>query len=140
MKRIVVIFLMTSLICILSKGQESDTLIYTNPEVQPHFTYDTCSDTYRSIRKYFMVNYKMPNELLDCGYTGIIFASFIIERDSLISNIKLLRGIHDPLDKSVIETIQSMPKWSPGINNGKNVRAQYTIPVSINWLYGNIEE
>ena len=85
-----------------------------------------------------MDNYKMPEILLDNGYHGSIYVEVIIEKDSTLSNIKLQRGIHEPLDKSVIETVETMPKWIPGINDDKPVRTRLTFPISIRWLYGNI--
>jgi len=81
----------------------------------------------------------MPTRLIDNGYTGSVYVEFIVERDSSISNIKLICGIDAPLDKSVIETIKAMPKWIPGINKGKIVRSRFVLPVSIRWLYGKID-
>ncbi len=34
------------------------------------------------------------------------------------------------LDKEAIRVISSMPKWTPGVQNGKKVRVKYTVPVS----------
>ena len=132
--------LITGLLGAFCYGQQTDTTIYINPNIQPTFKYDTCSNLKNSLRKYFMDNYKMPNILLDNGYTGSIYVEFVIEKDSTISKIKLLRGIDTPLDKSVLERIRTMPKWCPGIDKGKTVRSKFTIPVSIHWLYGKIEE
>ena len=130
----------TGLLGAFCYGQQTDTTIYINPDIQPTFKYDTCSNLKNSLRKYFMDNYKMPNILLDNGYTGSVYVEFVIEKDSTISKIKLLRGIDTPLDKSVLERIRTMPKWCPGIDKGKTVRSKFLIPVSIYWLYGKIEE
>lgn len=132
--------LITGLLGAVCYGQQTDTTIYINPNIQPTFKYDTCSNLKNSLRKYFMDNYKMPKILLNNGYTGSIYVEFVIEKDSTISKIKLLRGIDTPLDKSVLERIRTMPKWCPGIEKGKTVRSKYVIPVSIHWLYGKIEE
>jgi hypothetical protein len=136
MGRISLIFLIANFIIGFCNGQNADTLICIHPEVEPSFKYDTCTNMGESLKKYFMDNYIMPNILLDNGYTGIIIVELVIERDSSISNIKLVRGMEDPLDESVLEKIQSMPKWCPGIDKGKTVRTKYTIPISIHWLYG----
>lgn len=139
MKKISLILLITGFLGAICYGQQIDTMIYITPNIQPTFKYGTCSNLKNSLRKYFMDNYKMPEILLDNGYNGSIIVECVIERDSTISNVKLLRGIDDPLDKSVLETIRLMPKWCPGINNGKTVRTMFSIPVSIRWLYGNVE-
>lgn len=137
MKEISLILLISVLISGLCFGQQTDTLIYTNPQIDPVFRYDTCTSMGSSMKKYFMDNYKMPNCLIDFGYTGRISVEFVVEKDSTISHIKLRRGIHEPLDKTVIESIKKMPKWIPGINNGYYVRTRIIFPVFIEWLYGS---
>ena len=131
--------LITGFFSAYSYGQQSDTMTYINPDIQPTFKYDTCSNMLSSLKKYFIYNYKMPDILLDNGYGGSVYVELIIEKDSAISNIKLKRGIDTPLDKSVLERIQTMPKWCPGNDKGKTVRSRVTIPVSIHWLYGKTE-
>jgi len=137
MKKISLILLICVFISGLCFGQQADTLIYTNPEIIPAFQYDTCTCMGSSVKKYFMENYRMPKNLIDNGYTGRIMVEFVVEKDSSLSNIKLIRGIHEPLDKSVIETIKKMHKWIPGINNECSVRTRFILPVSIEWLYGS---
>ncbi|HRN98317.1 MAG TPA: energy transducer TonB [Flavobacterium sp.] len=62
---------------------------------------------------------------------GKVFASFVIEKDGTLSDIKILRdnagfGMAD----EVIRVLKMSPKWTPGVQNGKPVRVQYSIPVS----------
>ncbi|MBV5282434.1 MAG: energy transducer TonB [Paludibacter sp.] len=82
----------------------------------------------------------MPKILEANGYHGGIIVSFIVEKDSSISQIRLIRGMRDALDKYVLETVKTMRKWTPGYINGKKVRSQVILPVSLRWLYGNGEE
>ena len=37
---------------------------------------------------------------------------------------------NESLDKEAIRVIQSMPKWKPGLMQGKPVRVKYTIPIN----------
>jgi len=139
MKIISLIILISGILRFLCFGQNSDTTIYVNPENQPTFKYDTCANLKSSVKSYFMENYKMPEMLISNGYSGSIYIEFVIEKDGSLSNINIIRGIDDPLDKSIIETIKLMSKWEPGINNGEIVRTKIVIPVSIRWLYGKNE-
>lgn len=131
---ILILFISLNVNCF---GQQPDTSIFINPQILPTFKYDTCSTFKESLKRYFMDNYKMPEILVDNGYNGSIYLEVVIEKDSTLSNIKLLRGIHEPLDKSVIETVKIMPKWIPGINNDNPVKTRVVFPISIHWLYGN---
>lgn len=135
MKVIYLIVLINALCYAFCFGQQTDT-IYTIAEIMPSFQYDTCTSEKSSLKNYFMDNYKMPAILTDNGYSGRIIVEFVVERDSSISNFKVIRGIDKALDISVIETIKKMPKWNPGINKGKTVRTKFLLPVSIRWLYG----
>ena len=136
MKVFCVTILMNALLCTFCFGQQADTTIFTITEVMPAFKYDTCSSGINSVKRYFMDNYKMPSVLTDNGYTGRIYVEFIVERDGSLSNIKLIRGIDEPLNRSILETLKTMPKWIPGMNNGKTVRTRFVLPVSVRWLYG----
>ena len=131
------------IVCFISLncfGQERDTTIYLIQDIQPEFKYENCLNTPEACKKYFMTNFKMPKILEDDGYQGNIIVSFIIEKDSSISHISLIRGMGDALDKYVIETVKTMHKWTPGFVNGKKVRSRFILPVSVRWLYGNGEE
>jgi len=115
--------------------EHNDTLIYIQTEVPPTFTYETCTTTGESVKTYIRTNFIMPPELSDNGYTGCIYLGFIIEKDSTLSNFKIVRGISTALDNVVLETVKNMPKWGPGLNKGKPVRTQFTLPIPMTLLY-----
>lgn len=128
--------------CILSLnclGQSSDTTIYRTTEVEPTFRYDNDTSPYESCKQYFLLNFKMPAILEANGYIGKIYVEFVIEKDSTISNVKVRRGMGDSLDKHVADAVKAMPKWGPGKIKGESVRTYFIIPVSIRWLYENLE-
>ncbi len=61
-----------------------------------------------------------------------VFASFVVEKDGSISDIKILRDPGYGLGKEVERVLKSMKKkWSPGIVNGKPVRVRYTLPIIV---------
>lgn len=131
------LILSTSCFC-----QELDTTIYKFNEIEipPEFKYKGCVNTITSCEKYIKTNFKMPEEQVANCYSGKIIVQFVIEKDSTISNACVLRGIGIGLDTLVLKTIKYMPKWSPGTINGKTVRSQFLLPVSIMWLNGEENE
>ena len=137
-------FILTTLIVCFSSlncfGQNQDTTIYLIQDIQPEFKYENCLNTPDACKKYFKTNFKMPKLLEDNGYHGSIIVSFMVEKDSSISHISLTRGMGDALDKYVLETVKTMRKWIPGIVNEKAVRSQFTLPISVRWLYGESEK
>jgi len=56
MRNITLILLIICLFGGFCYVQEPDTMIRINPEIRPTFKYDTCSNEYESLKKYFMDN------------------------------------------------------------------------------------
>lgn len=78
-------------------------------------------------------NVKYPEEARKKGITGIVFASFTIEKDGSVSSPKILSGIGSGCDEEVLRVIKLMPKWIPGEDkNGNPVRVAFNIPVKFN--------
>jgi protein TonB len=64
------------------------------------------------------------------GVEGKVIVQFIVDQHGEVTDVVILKGIDPTLDKEAIRVIKSSPRWSPGIQNGKIVRARYIIPVS----------
>ena len=79
--------------------------------------------------KYIMENIKYPEQAMKKGIQGRVVVSFIVEKDGRVSNVRLLRSVESSLDKEAVRVVKSMPKWSPGKQNGKPVRVRFNVPV-----------
>jgi TonB family protein len=83
-----------------------------------------------AMMKFLMENVHYPEAALKTGAQGRVIVTFIVESDGCISNAKVVRKVNDDLDAEAIRVIGSMPKWKPGMQNGKVVRVRYTLPIS----------
>ncbi len=79
--------------------------------------------------KFLTENIKYPELARKKGIQGRVFVTFVVEKDGQISNIKVLRGIGGGCDEEAVRVISMMPKWKPGIDNGKPVRFQFNLPI-----------
>lgn len=61
---------------------------------------------------------------------GRVRVQFVINRDGSISEAQVLESVDPELDKEALRIISSMPRWKPGMKDGKVVRVRYTIPVN----------
>ncbi|WDF55138.1 energy transducer TonB [Mucilaginibacter sp. KACC 22063] len=61
---------------------------------------------------------------------GKVIVQFVVERDGSLTDIHVLRGIGSGCDEEAIRVLKASPKWKPGIQNGRPVRQQYTVPIS----------
>ena len=81
------------------------------------------------LMQYLSKNIKYPTIAQENGTQGRVTVQFVVNRDGSIVDAKVLRGVDPYLDKEAIRVISGMPKWKPGVQNGKKVRVKYTVPV-----------
>ena len=74
-------------------------------------------------------NVVYPKSALKRGEQGKVYVSFVVETDGTISNVDVVRGVSDDLDREAKRVVQSMPRWKPGKTNGKAVRAICRLPI-----------
>ena len=74
------------------------------------------------------VNY--PTEAEKANIQGRVIATFVVEKDGSISNVKVVKSVDPLLDAEAVRVINAMPNWLPGKQNGKEVRVKYTVPIS----------
>ncbi len=84
----------------------------------------------QALYKYLGENVKYPQAAKANGISGKVFVNFTVEKDGSITDVKIIRGVHELLDKEAIRVVKSFPKWKPGKQRGKAVRVSYNIPIS----------
>ena len=82
---------------------------------------------------------KYPKKAIRKNITGVVYATFIVEKDGQISNAKILRDIGGGCGKEVLRVINAMPKWKPGILDGELIRTELLLPITFN-LENNVSE
>ncbi len=100
--------------------EPEDIQIYA--EIMPRFNGD--------VNKYLSENIKYPQIAIEIGLQGRVTCQFVVNRDGSIVDVEVVRGVDASLDKEALRVIKSMPKWKPGIQNGKPVRVKYYLPVN----------
>ncbi|MFT6748962.1 MAG: protein TonB [Flavobacterium sp.] len=66
---------------------------------------------------------------------GKVFVTFVVEKDGSLTDIKVVRDVGFGTGKEAIRVLKSSPRWKPGVQNGKPVRVQYSLPITINAGY-----
>lgn len=113
----------------LDKGVEApDNNVYNSAglQVQPEYP-----GGMKEFYNYVNRSFRIPE--IDQDMTAKIYVSFVVEKDGSMTAIKVLRDPGYGLGKEAERVLKSMKKkWSPGIQNGKPVRASYNLPITIN--------
>ena len=103
---------------------KKNNMVYDVVEVMPQYPGGQIA-----MLKYIMENIKYPKQIMEEGIQGRVTVSFIVEKDGRVSNVRLLRSVQPLLDKEAVRVVKSMPKWTPGKQNGKPVRVRFNLPV-----------
>ena len=74
-------------------------------------------------------NIKYPVVAQENGVQGRVTVQFVVEKDGSITDVHVLRGVDPSLDKEAVRVVKSMPRWTPGKQNGTTVRVNYRLPV-----------
>ena len=82
-----------------------------------------------ALMQWLSSNIKYPVIAAENGVQGRVVCQFVVEKDGSVSGVTVVKSIDPSLDKEAVRVIKSMPKWTPGKQNGQNVRVKYTLPV-----------
>lgn len=82
-----------------------------------------------AMMKFLSANIKYPAEARRYGIQGKVFVKFIVEKDGSLSDIEVLRGLDQSLNKEAVRIVSLFPKWVPGRQAKKPVRTQFILPV-----------
>ncbi|MFD3002188.1 energy transducer TonB [Pontibacter toksunensis] len=79
--------------------------------------------------KYLGKNIRYPAAAQRAGIEGIVVLSFVVSRTGEISEIQVIKKLGGGTDEEAVRVVKSMPKWTPGKQNGRTVPVRYTLPV-----------
>ena len=81
-----------------------------------------------NIQRHIVRNFKYPKEAKKNKIQGRVFVQFIVGTGGYVDIIKT-RGPDDLLEKEAQRIISLLPKFKPGIFNGKTVRVPFSMPI-----------
>lgn len=99
--------------------------VYALVEKQPSFPGGT-----QSFLQYLASNIKYPAEDRKNNVQGRVVAQFVVEKDGSLSDVKVLRTPSAAMGEEAVRVLSISPKWTPALQGGRPVRAQYTVPVN----------
>lgn len=75
-------------------------------------------------------NVRYPAVDLRNQVEGRVFASFTVDENGDISDVKIVKGLSGTIDAETIRSIKALPKFIPGKQNGRSVKVSFTVPVT----------
>jgi periplasmic protein TonB len=108
---------------VIERGNE----IFGPVDVMPEFP-GGIIEMYAFIKK----NLAKPEFVKTGKVNGKAFLKFVVRPDGSLTDIDFLKGVKDcaECDSAAVKLIKTMPKWKPGMQNGKPVSVMYNLPIN----------
>ncbi len=102
----------------------AETLHY-DYEIMPEF-----EGGINELVRYISTHLKYPKVARKKGIQGKVFLRFMVDKEGLVKNVKVLKGVSEEIDAEAIRVVKEMPKWKPGLLDGNKVNTYFNLPLS----------
>ena len=72
---------------------------------------------------------KYPDDAIKAGTQGKVYITFVVSKEGKVIDPKVARGVSPSLDAEALRVVNTLPIWTPGKQEGKNVSVSYTVPI-----------
>ena len=70
-----------------------------------------------------------PAEMRANNIQGKVIVTFVVEKDGSLSNVRALKGPGYGANEEAVRVVSLSPRWTPGNQNGRAVRVQFTTAI-----------
>lgn len=126
----------TSLFAQSSRGDDADTTqkadsvmetedeVFMAVEEMPEFPGGEAA-----MFKFIAENMEYPALARENNVQGRVTVQFVIDEMGNVTDAKVLNSPSPLLSAAALDVVNSMPKWKPGKQKGKNVSVRYVMPI-----------
>lgn len=72
---------------------------------------------------------KYPEIAKKNSIEGMVVIQFVVKADGTVGDVKVTRSLDPDCDKEAVRLVRSLPRWTPGRQNGRAVPVYYTLPI-----------
>lgn len=76
-------------------------------------------------------NYAFPPAASEAGVSGRMIVQFVVEKDGTLTDIQVPRDLGYGTGEAAKKLLARSKKWKAGVQNGRPVRVQYTLPLML---------
>jgi protein TonB len=130
-------FILLSLIFIYdcSSAQSSDNTFHA-PLVEKEKTYQVVEQMPEfpggedAMRKFIGANVQYPDSARMHDVQGRVVVGFVVNEDGSLSDVIIKKGVSWDIDREAIRVVKLLPKFKPGMQQGKLVKVQFVLPIA----------
>ncbi len=105
--------------------QANPESIFRNVEQPPQFPGGE-----RRLMECLRANLYYPEYAQKNNIEGRVVVQFVVEKDGSVGEVKVVHSVHPSLDVEAMRICRTLPRFTPGRQNGQPVRVWYILPVN----------
>ena len=105
--------------------EEKPDVVFVSVEQMPQFPGGDVA-----LMKYLQSHINYPPMAAENNIQGRVVIQFVIDKTGHVGEVKVVRSVDKDLDKEAVRVCASLPKFTPGRQNGQPVSVWYTLPVT----------
>ena len=109
----------------VEKPKEVKEEVFRSVEQMPQFPGGEAA-----LMKYLQSHINYPPMAAENNVQGRVVVQFVVDKTGKVGEVKVVRSVDKDLDTEAIRVVKSLPKFTPGRQNGQPVRVWYTLPVT----------
>lgn len=98
--------------------------VYTAVEVKPEFPGGE-----DAMYEFINQNLKYPDDAFEAGIQGSVDCYLVVRKDGTITDVKAVTGAWESLKTEAVRIVESMPNWTPGMQDGEYVSYRHRIRI-----------
>jgi len=84
----------------------------------------------KAFNKYLAKNVGYPVNPSPEEMNGSVTLAMAIEKDGSLTDIKIVKGLSEVMDRETIRLMNASPKWKPGMQGGQPIKVRYTFTIN----------
>ena len=109
----------------VEKPKEAVAQVFHSVEQMPQFPGGEAA-----LMKFLQSHINYPPMAAENGVQGRVVVQFVVDKTGKVGEVKVVRNVDKDLDKEAVRVCKSLPKFTPGRQNGQAVSVWYTLPVT----------
>ena len=109
----------------VEKPKEAVAQVFRSVEQMPQFPGGEAA-----LMKYLQSHINYPPMAVENGVQGRVVVQFVVDKTGKVGEVVVVRNVDKDLDKEAVRVCKSLPKFTPGRQNGQAVSVWYTLPVT----------
>ena len=83
-----------------------------------------------ALMKFLASHINYPPMAAENNVQGKVVVQFVVDKTGKVGEVKVVRSVDKDLDREAVRVCKSLPKFTPGRQNGQAVSVWYTLPVT----------